>query len=215
MHERVLGGVELRPPCGDGPEEGRPVRPARDEAGGRGVLWREGEGVVYERGRAVELCPRGAAERLELPAGSFQDLQYRCLPRLTGELGTDPWVGVDRVEHPEGNRADGLLWLCVTDHPGHAPGDDVVGGRREQLVLAGDVPVDGSAACLQARRQRTEGQSAFAAGVKDLDRGRDDPLLRERVRAPPGPLCPVRHRHHLDITGTLFQTHYGTTFHAS
>jgi hypothetical protein len=37
-HERVFRGVELRPPGGDGGQEGRPVGLAREEAGGRGSL---------------------------------------------------------------------------------------------------------------------------------------------------------------------------------
>jgi len=37
MHERVIGGIELRPLRGDGREEGRPIRIAREEAGARGV----------------------------------------------------------------------------------------------------------------------------------------------------------------------------------
>ena len=32
-HERVLRGVELRPPCGDGRKEGRSIRVAREKAG--------------------------------------------------------------------------------------------------------------------------------------------------------------------------------------
>jgi hypothetical protein len=118
-HERVLRGVELRPPCGDGREEGRPVRLAREEAGARGVLSGEAENVVQERGRAVELRSSGDAERLELPAEALEDLQHRGLPRRG-----------------------------------------------------------------QPRRERAEGQSALAVGVEDLDRGLDDSLLRERVRAP-------------------------------
>src|SRR5580658_5682097 len=52
-HERVFHRVELRPPCGDGREEGRSIRVGREEPGGRGVLSREAENVVQERGRAV------------------------------------------------------------------------------------------------------------------------------------------------------------------
>jgi hypothetical protein len=74
MHEGVLRGVELRSLCGDGREEGRPVRLARQEAGARGVLSCEAEEVVHERGRAVELRPFGDAEWLELAADAFQDL---------------------------------------------------------------------------------------------------------------------------------------------
>ena len=70
MHERVLRGVELRPLRGDGREEGRPVRLARDEAGGGGVLSGEAEDVVHERGRAVELRSLGDAEPLELLTGA-------------------------------------------------------------------------------------------------------------------------------------------------
>src|SRR3954454_23249636 len=44
-HERILAGVELRPACGDGREEGRSVRLARHEAGRRGVLSGEAEDV--------------------------------------------------------------------------------------------------------------------------------------------------------------------------
>ena len=49
-HERVLRGVKLRPPCGDGREEGRSIRVALDEAGSRGILSGEAEDVVQERG---------------------------------------------------------------------------------------------------------------------------------------------------------------------
>src|SRR5580704_12677249 len=94
VYEGVLRGVELRPLCGDGREEGRPVRLAREEAGARSVLSCEAEEVVHERGRAVELRPFGDAECLELAAGAFQDLYYRGLPRLPGELGTHPGVCV-------------------------------------------------------------------------------------------------------------------------
>src|SRR5271156_2960 len=80
-HERVLRGVELRPPCGDGREEGRSVRLACEEARGRGVLSGEAENVVHERGRAVELRSFGDAERLELAADALEDLQHRELPR--------------------------------------------------------------------------------------------------------------------------------------
>ncbi len=76
-HERVLRRVELRPPYGDGREKGRPVRLAREEAGGRGVLPGEAEDVVHQRGRAVELCSFGDAERPELPADAFEDLVHR------------------------------------------------------------------------------------------------------------------------------------------
>ena len=55
VHERVLHGVELRPPCGDSREEGRSVGLAREEPRGRGVLSGEAEDVVHERGRTVEL----------------------------------------------------------------------------------------------------------------------------------------------------------------
>ena len=140
MHERVLRGVELSPPCGDGREEGRSVRLARNEAGASGVLSCKAENVVHERGRAVELRSFGNAERLELPADAFEDLQHRGLPRLTGELGAHPGVCVNRVEHPRGKGPDRLPRLR-TGHLGHDPGDDVVGGRREQIILVGDVPV--------------------------------------------------------------------------
>ena len=69
VHERVLRGVELRPPCGDGLEKRRPICLGRDEAGGRGVLPGEAENVVQERGRAVELRSFGDAEGLVLRGG--------------------------------------------------------------------------------------------------------------------------------------------------
>ncbi len=105
-HERVLAGVELRPLCGDGREECRSVGVGVEEASTGGVLRGEAEDVVHERGRGVELRPFGNAERLEMAADALEDLQDRGLPWLAGELGTHPRVGVDRVEHPEGDVAD-------------------------------------------------------------------------------------------------------------
>jgi hypothetical protein len=204
-HEWVLRGVKLRPPCGDGREEGRSIRVPCEEAGARGVLSCEAEDVVHKRGRAVELRSFGDAERLELPADALEDLQHRGLPRLTGELGAHPGMCVDRVEHSKGNGTDRLPRLRTADHLGHDPGDDVVGGRRKQIALVGDVPVDRPAPCGQASRESAESQSALAVGVEDLHRGLDDSLLRERVRAPFGPLHLGRHEHHLDTAGTLFQ----------
>jgi hypothetical protein len=86
-------------------------------------------------------------------------------------------VCVDRVEHPKGDGSDRFSWLRTAGHIGHDAGDDVVGGRREQIVLVGDVPVDRAAACCQASREGAESQSVLAVGVEDLDRGLDDSLL--------------------------------------
>ena len=81
----------------------------------------------------------------------------------------------------------------------------MIRGRRQQIVLVGDVPIDRPAAGRQPRRERAEGQGALALAVEDLDRGLDDPLLRERVRAPFGPPGLSCHGHHLDMYGTAFQ----------
>src|SRR5580692_5461458 len=104
--EWVLRGVELRPPCGDGREEGRSIRFGRVEARVRSVLSGDAEDVVHQRGRGVELRSFGDAERLKLAADAFEDLQHREPPRLSGELGAHPWVCVDRVEYPKGNGTD-------------------------------------------------------------------------------------------------------------
>lgn len=204
-YERVLRGVELRPPIGDGREKGLPIRLAHIETGVRGVLSPDTENVVHERGRGIELRAFGDAQRLEPSSDALEELQRRGPPRLTEELGAHPWVRVDRVEHPKGDGADRLPRLGATDHPGHDTGDDVVGGRREQLVLIRNVPVYRPAPCRQTRRESTEGQSALTVGVEDLDRGFDDPLLGERVRTPFSPLSLCRHEQHLDTVGTLFQ----------
>jgi hypothetical protein len=79
-------------------------------------------------------------------------------------------VGVDRVEHPEGDGTDRLLRVRTAGHPGHDTGDDVVGGRREEFVLTGDVPVDRPGSGGQAGRERTEGQGVLTVGVEDLGR---------------------------------------------
>ena len=153
------------------------------EAGVGGVLYGNAEDVVYERGHGVKLRSLGDPERLKSAADAFENLQHRGPPGRTEELGADPGVGVDRIEHPKGDGADRLPRLGATDHIAHDTGDDVVGGRRQKIVLVGDVPVDRSAPCRQAGRQRPEGQSGLALRIEDLNRRLDDPLLRERVRA--------------------------------
>ena len=101
-------------------------------------------------------------------------------------------MGVDRFEQAERDGADPLPRCSIIGHVDHDASHDVVGGRREQIVLVGDVPVDRPASCLEAGRERAEGQGALAFRVEDPDRGFDDARLRERVPAPVGP-CPGRH----------------------
>jgi len=178
-HERVRCRIELRPPCGDGAEERCPIRVAGKEAGARRVLRGEAEDEAHECGRGVELRVYGDAERPNLRADTFEYAQDRILPWVTGELPPHPGMGVDGIEHPEGEGSDRVLRPRPAHRFSHDAGDDVVRGRREQLVLVGDVPVDSPASSRQTRRERTEGQSILAIVVEDVYRGLDDPILRQ------------------------------------
>jgi len=151
------------------------------------------------------LLLHGNTKNLKLPADSLEDLQRGGLPRLYGELGAHPGVRVDRVEHSPGNVSDSQPRLRSIGSFRHDAGNHCVGGGREELVLVRDMPVDGPAPGCQARRECAEGQGLLAVGVKDLYRRLDNPLPRQRVRAPFRPLRPDSHRHHLDMYGTLFQ----------
>ena len=114
-------------------------------------------------------------------------------------------MGVDRVEHAEGDGPDRLPWGCAFGCTGCHAGDDVVGRRGEQFALVGNVPVNRPATCCQACGECAKCQRGFALVVEDLDRSLDDSLLRERIRTSFGPLIPGRHANHLDISGTSFQ----------
>ena len=84
----------------------------------------------------------------------------------------------DRVEHAESEIADGLVPRSVADRVDHDFGDDVVGGRGEQISLVLDVVVNRPAPGRETRRERTERQCVLPVGVEDLDRRVDDPFLR-------------------------------------
>ncbi len=82
-------------------------------------------------------------------------------------------MGDNRVE--QANRDATQRWpgLGAGGEVGHDAGDDVVGGRREQVVPVRDVviyrPVSGG----QAHGERPQGQSVLALSVKNLDSGLD------------------------------------------
>jgi hypothetical protein len=94
-HERILRGVKLRPPCGDGREERRSIRLAREQAGARGVLSGEAENVVQERGRAVELRSFGDAERLELSQNSASLAGAAISGAVIVAVGAGWAIGID------------------------------------------------------------------------------------------------------------------------
>ncbi len=89
--------------------------------------------------------------------------------------------GVEQAERdgPERIRRRGL----VTDDVQRRR-DDVLGGRGEDLVLVGQVPVDGPGPRRQPRGERPEGQPALPLGVEELDRRLDDALARQRLGPP-------------------------------
>ena len=171
-------------------EERRSIGAAREEAGARGVLPGEAQDVVH----AARTRSRTAPARARRAPGAARRCPRRSAASPTatahGRAGRRP-RGARRSRRTPRGRWRGSPPAARRRRPlGHDPGDDVVGGRREQLVLVGDVPVDRAAAGRQARGERAEGQRALAVGVEDLDRGLDDPLLRERVRAPLAPAVP-------------------------
>jgi hypothetical protein len=181
MHEGGLRGSELRPPGGDRREQRGAISFGWEEASVGGILSGDAENIVHERGPGVELRFWGNAERLQAAADAFKYLQHRGPPGFTEQLRAGPGVRVDGIEHPEGNGPDRLSRLRSIGHSGHGAGDDRIGCRCKQLVLIGDVPVDRAAPRGEARCERAKGQGALAIGVEDLDRGLDNPLLRERV----------------------------------
>src|SRR4051812_7658038 len=96
-------------------------------AGIRGILSGNAEDVVQERRGGIEQRGWGYAEPLEPSADALDDLQHRRTPWLAKELHTDPGMGVDRIEHAEGHRADRLARPGVTGNPARDTRDDVVG----------------------------------------------------------------------------------------
>ena len=111
----------------------------------------EAQNVVYERGHASN-CPRSGTPSAWSCPPTPRSSPACGLPRLKGELGAHPGMCVDRVEHPKGDGSDRIPRLRPADHLSHDPGDYIVGGRREQFVFVGDVPVDRPGPCCQARR---------------------------------------------------------------
>ena len=83
-------------------------------------------------------------------------------------------MGDDRIEQAKRDGTQRLLELGVSVEAGHDAADDVVGGRREQVVPVRDVviyrPVPGG----QTHGERPQGQSVLALGVKYLGSGLDD-----------------------------------------
>ena len=176
-HERIVLGVEPRPLRGDAAEERRAVRLRGEAAGIGGVLSGGADDVADEHGPGVEPLLFGNAERQQAAAYAFGYKQHGGFERLARKPGARPWVRVDGVEQAKRNDADRLARFSAGGHAGHGSGDDVVGGRREQLVLVGDMPVDRAGPGCQAGRKRAEGERALAVAVEDIDRGLDDPFL--------------------------------------
>jgi len=87
-----------------------------------GVLPGDSEDVVHQHAGRVEQRSFGHVECLQLLADALVDVQQRGPPRLPGELGADPGVGVDRIEQAE---CDGAQHI-----PGLGDGNEVSGGRR-------------------------------------------------------------------------------------
>ncbi len=192
--ERIRCGIELRPSCGNGRQKRDAIRLALSAARVGGILPGHAEDVVHERGPGVEPRAFGDAERLESSADALEDLQHRGSAGCEGELAADPRMRIEGIEHAKGYGPDSLPWRRRTAADlGHGTGDDMIRGSREQVVLVRHVPVDRSAPRHQSRRKGAKGQGLFAVGVKDLDRGLDDPLLGERVRPSFGPMVPGRH----------------------
>ena len=79
---------------------------------------------------------------------------------------------------------------------GHDAGDDVVGGRREQVIPVRDVVIDRPVPGGQAHGERPQGQSVLALGVKNLGSGLDDHVPGQRLRTPGGPSGLGRHGLH-------------------
>jgi 2-polyprenyl-6-methoxyphenol hydroxylase-like FAD-dependent oxidoreductase len=161
-HGRVANGVELGPLRGDGGEEGRSVGLAAGErAGVGGVLAGDAEDVVDEHAGGVGQRPVGHAEGLQMLADALVDVQQGRPPGISVELGADPGVGGDRVEQAD---RDGPQRLPGLGAGARDAGDDVVSGRREQVVPVGDVVIDRPVAGGQAHGERPQGQGVLALG---------------------------------------------------
>jgi hypothetical protein len=122
------------------------------EASIRSVLPGNAEDVVQERGGGVELRPLGHAELLKPPAYALENLQHRRPPGFAEKLSAHPRMGINRFKHAKRDGADCLVRLRTPRYPGHDTSDDVVGGRREQVALVGDMPVDRAASRRQVSR---------------------------------------------------------------
>ena len=84
----------------------------------------------------------------QLLADALVDVQHCRPPRRSGELGADTGVGVDRIEQTKSDGAQRLLGLGVGSGVCHDASDDVVGGRREEVIPVGSKSfVDITCAC--------------------------------------------------------------------
>ena len=190
-HERVLRRVELRPPIGHGRDDLRLPRLARMQSCAGRVLAGQPEDVVHQRRCRVELRGLRHAQRLKLPPDALENPQHRLLPWLPEQLRAHPRMRAERVEQAQRDAPERLRRIVVTlrRHVRQRTRDHLIRGRRQQVVLVGDVPVDRAASGCQLRGKRAERQRALACMVEDSDRSLDDPLFRQRIRAPLGPVA--------------------------
>ena len=83
---------------------------------------------------------------------------------------------VDRIEHAQGEGANGRRWRRADHVLLQRASDDGVAGGGQQIALVGDVPVNGAGTGGELFGQGAERQTIFSAAVQEPDRRLNDAL---------------------------------------
>lgn len=108
------------------------------------VLPRDAKNVAHQRRCCVPLVVGRNAEGAKLLAQALENADHRRPPRRSRKCRAYPGMRVDGVEYAERECADSCLGLGISKGSIRCVGDDGVGCRGEQLILAFDMPVDRS-----------------------------------------------------------------------
>lgn len=136
MRRRLLDdlvGVLLGPCGGQGVEVALPLDLVGGVAGPGGETGGRAEDVARQRGAGVGSRCTVDTEVAQSPGDGFPDPQHGRLEGFTGELGSDPRVGVEGVEDREREVPDRPVRVGVVGGVLGGRTDDGVGGIGEEI----------------------------------------------------------------------------------